>query len=191
MTAINETAARPQRRAGTFTLGVALVVAGLGMMASLFWPALEIGWLLKLSPLILVCLGVEVLLAARGGGRVKYDWLGMLYLNLNGNYEIEPDLEEASKWFRLRAEAPDSTDDYAMGGLGQCYLYSGNAENYPLAVEWFERAAALNNSSAMYDLYRCYANGWGVEANEEIAREWLERAAEAGYAAAQEILAQE
>ena len=78
MTAINETEARPRRRAGTFTLGVVLVAAGLGMMASLFWPALEIGWLLKLSPLILVCLGVEVLLAARGGGKVKYDLLGMI-----------------------------------------------------------------------------------------------------------------
>lgn len=74
----NETAARPQRRAGTFTLGIVLVAAGAGMLASLFCPALEIGWLLKASPLILVMLGVEVLLAARGGGKVKYDWLGML-----------------------------------------------------------------------------------------------------------------
>lgn len=74
----SKTAARPQRRAGTFTLGGVLVAAGLGMMASLLWPALEIGWLLKMSPLILVSLGVEVLLAARGGGKVKYDLLGML-----------------------------------------------------------------------------------------------------------------
>jgi len=74
----NEEAVRPQRRAGTFTLGVVLVAAGCGMLASLLWPALDIGWLLKASPLILVILGVEVLLAARGGGKVKYDWLGML-----------------------------------------------------------------------------------------------------------------
>jgi len=74
----NEGAARPQRRAGTFTLGVVLVAAGCGMLASLLWPALDIGWLLKASPLILVALGVEVLLAARGGGKVKYDLLGML-----------------------------------------------------------------------------------------------------------------
>lgn len=78
MTAAGEAAARPQRRVGTFTLGVVLVTAGLGMLASLLWPALEIGWLLKLSPLILVALGTEVLLSARGGGRVRYDWLGML-----------------------------------------------------------------------------------------------------------------
>lgn len=74
----SEQAARPQRRVGTFTLGVVLVAAGLGMLVSLLWPQVEIGWLLKASPLILVALGAETLLSARGGGRVKYDWLGML-----------------------------------------------------------------------------------------------------------------
>ena len=78
MTASETTAVRPQRRVGTFTLGVVLVAAGCGMLASLLWPGLEAGWLLKASPLILVALGVETLLSARGGGRVKYDWLGML-----------------------------------------------------------------------------------------------------------------
>lgn len=74
----NEEAVRPQRRVGTFTLGAVLVAAGCGMLASLLWPGLEIGWLLKASPLILVALGVETLLSARGGGKVRYDWLGML-----------------------------------------------------------------------------------------------------------------
>ena len=67
-----------QRRVGTFTLGIVLVAAGTGMLVSLLWPQMEIGWLLKASPLILVALGVETLLSARGGGRVKYDWLGMI-----------------------------------------------------------------------------------------------------------------
>lgn len=71
-------AAEPrQRRVGTLTLGVVLVIAGLGMLASMFWPAFRPEWLLKASPCILVLLGVETLLSARGGGRVKYDWLGM------------------------------------------------------------------------------------------------------------------
>ena len=78
MTASETTAVRPQRRVGTFTLGVVLVAAGCGMLASLLWPQVEIGWLLKASPLILVALGAETLLSARGGGRVRYDWLGML-----------------------------------------------------------------------------------------------------------------
>ena len=44
----------------------------------MFFPQLEFTWLLQLSPLALISLGVETLLAARGGGRVKYDWVGMV-----------------------------------------------------------------------------------------------------------------
>lgn len=71
-------AAEPrQRRVGTFTLGIVLVIAGAGMLASMFYPRFQPEWLLKASPCILVLLGIETLLSARGGGRVKYDWLGM------------------------------------------------------------------------------------------------------------------
>ena len=41
MTASEET--RPQRRVGTFTLGVVLVAAGCGMLVSLLWPSFELG----------------------------------------------------------------------------------------------------------------------------------------------------
>lgn len=68
----------PRRRVGTFTLGVTLVVSGVLMAAALFRPELDLRWALKLSPLILILLGIETLIAARGGGRIKYDWAGML-----------------------------------------------------------------------------------------------------------------
>lgn len=68
----------PRRRVGTFTLGVVLVLTGCAMLASLFQPEVDLSWTLKGSPLILVSLGVETLLAARTGSRVKYDWLGMV-----------------------------------------------------------------------------------------------------------------
>lgn len=67
-----------ERRVGTFTLGVTLVVTGVAMMVSLFFPHLNFELLLKLSPSILIFLGIEVLLSARKGGHIKYDWLGML-----------------------------------------------------------------------------------------------------------------
>ncbi|MDY3692418.1 MAG: hypothetical protein SO072_10680 [Dysosmobacter sp.] len=73
-----DAASRPCRRVGTFTFGMVLVVSGLAMLVSMFFPQLEFTWLLQLSPLALISLGVETLLAARGGGRVKYDWVGML-----------------------------------------------------------------------------------------------------------------
>lgn len=66
------------RRVGTFTLGVVLVICGIWMMATMFYPRLDLAWVLKGSPLILVSLGVETLLSARSGGKVKYDWLGMI-----------------------------------------------------------------------------------------------------------------
>lgn len=66
------------RRVGTFTFGMVMVLAGLAMLVSMFYPAVNMGFALKLTPLALVSLGIEVLLAARGNGRVKYDWVGML-----------------------------------------------------------------------------------------------------------------
>lgn len=80
MTAVSEGVSyeKPARRVGTFTLGVTLLAVGMLLAAAQFWPALDLNWALKASPLILISLGVETLLAARGSGRIKYDWVGML-----------------------------------------------------------------------------------------------------------------
>ena len=51
------------RRVGTFTFGAVLVICGALMLVSMFFPSLDLTLALQLSPLILVCLGVEVLLA--------------------------------------------------------------------------------------------------------------------------------
>ncbi|MDY5613489.1 hypothetical protein [Dysosmobacter sp.] len=67
-----------QRRVGTFTLGFVLVISGGLMLVSMFWPQLDWAWAIKCSPLILIGLGAETLIAARGGGKVKYDWVGMV-----------------------------------------------------------------------------------------------------------------
>lgn len=72
------------RRVGTFTLGVVLVVTGILVGVSLFWPQLDLRWAVKGAPLILISLGVETLLAARGDRRVRYDWAGMLLCFLVG-----------------------------------------------------------------------------------------------------------
>ncbi len=68
----------PVRRVGTLTLGLTLVVAGILMLVSLFYPQIDLSLALKLSPVLLILLGIETLVAARGGGKVKYDWVGML-----------------------------------------------------------------------------------------------------------------
>ena len=73
-----QTPVRPAWRVGTFTFGVTLVGFGLWMLLSLLLPELDLLWALKLSPLMLVLLGAEVLLAARKNSAIQYDWVGML-----------------------------------------------------------------------------------------------------------------
>ena len=72
----------PIRRVGTLTFGLVLVACGLAMLAALFFPNLDLRWVIKLSPLALICLGAEVLLSARQGGRIRYDWVGMILSGL-------------------------------------------------------------------------------------------------------------
>lgn len=68
----------PSRRVGTLTMGVVLVASGCAMLLGMFFPNLDLAFLLQLSPVILISLGVETLLASRRGGKFKYDWVGMI-----------------------------------------------------------------------------------------------------------------
>lgn len=70
---------RRVRRVGTCTMGVLLIVVGLTVCLGLLRPGIDFTLLLRLSPLILVALGVEVLLAARQKEvRLKYDFASMI-----------------------------------------------------------------------------------------------------------------
>ena len=69
---------RPVRRVGTVTTGTVLIISGICMLAGMFFPALDLTVALQLSPLILIVLGIETLLSAKNGARIKYDWVGML-----------------------------------------------------------------------------------------------------------------
>ncbi len=68
----------PYRRVGTFTFGIILVASGAAMLAAIYWPEFNLQWLLQLSPLLLISLGIETLIAARDNRRIRYDWVGML-----------------------------------------------------------------------------------------------------------------
>ena len=75
------TAGAPQdgcRRVGTLTFGIVLVVTGVGMLCAMFFPEMDFTLLLRLSPLVLVSLGGEVLWSLHRGSRIRYDWMGML-----------------------------------------------------------------------------------------------------------------
>ena len=75
-------AAAPQprkvRRVGTVAFGVTLIFVGVLMVAAILVPGIDVLSVLRLSPLILVVLGVEVLIySVRPDVTLKYDFLSM------------------------------------------------------------------------------------------------------------------
>ena len=75
---------KPARRVGTVTVGLTLIAAGCAMLVKLFNPNLELLWLLRFSPCILIGLGIETLVASCSNSRLRYDWAGILLCFLTG-----------------------------------------------------------------------------------------------------------
>ena len=63
----------PPRRVGSFTMGLALIAAGLFILCVYFVPGFPAVAVLKLAPLVLIALGAEMLWRGRRGERVRYD----------------------------------------------------------------------------------------------------------------------
>lgn len=65
------------RRVGSWTLGVVLIACGVCMLAYYFWPRFDYLLAAKLSPLVLIALGIEVLICAARPEKRKYDFFGI------------------------------------------------------------------------------------------------------------------
>ncbi len=61
----------------------------------------------------------------------------------------------------------------------------GEAQDYPLAAEWYAKAAAQNHALAQFNLSLMYAHGQGIAQDEAKSLVWLTRSAELGDAGAQ------
>lgn len=66
------------RRVGTFTFGWVMIATGIVMVVGLFLPKVDLRTALRLSPVILISIGAEVLAGSHGSHRLKYDWVAML-----------------------------------------------------------------------------------------------------------------
>lgn len=69
--------AQPVRRVGSITLGITLIALGAFFLLYYFMPGLDWLFLVKLSPVLLVALGVEVLVCSFRQERTKYDFLAI------------------------------------------------------------------------------------------------------------------
>ena len=72
------------RRVGTLTMGLALILTGCAIAASLLWPSFDLTIVFRLCPLVLISLGCEVLASsfARGNVRLKYDLVSMFFCSV-------------------------------------------------------------------------------------------------------------
>lgn len=70
---------RKMRRVGTSTMGLALIATGLLIAIAMFAPNVDLTLAFRLSPLLLVLLGCEVLFFSLRSKdeKIKYDWLSM------------------------------------------------------------------------------------------------------------------
>ena len=77
------------------------------------------------------------------------------------------------QWYDLAEEG----DRFAQLVVGFLY-YQGEAvsQNYRLAREWFYLSALQGNAAAQMNLAYMYAHGYGVEADEQEAARWREKA---------------
>jgi len=73
-------AAPKTRRVGTFSMGLALILAGLTLTAFCLFPSWDLSLIFKLSPLILVFFGIEMIYAnaINKHDKLKYDIFSML-----------------------------------------------------------------------------------------------------------------
>lgn len=98
--------------------------------------------------------------------------LGQMY---EKGYGVEPDMNEAVKWYTKAAEQGNA---YAQLSLG---LFNSEGRGLPKNAEkalyWYYQAAEQGNATAQYNIGHCYLNGIGVAKNEKEAVRWLEKAA--------------
>ena len=74
-----KTTPKKTRRVGTLTFALVLILAGVLLMLYQLMPSLDLLWILRFSPAILIVLGIELLFySSKPDAKVRFDWLSML-----------------------------------------------------------------------------------------------------------------
>ena len=96
--------------------------------------------------------------------------------------EDEEDYDTAMEYYNKALES----DEQLFIASARCHIgnvyYNGRGveQDYAKALEWYEKAADLGNSSAMNQIGNLYGHGLGVELDYAQALEWLEKSADLG-----------
>lgn len=114
-----------------------------------------------------------------GDPRAAYR-LGTMYANGRG---IDPDLAEATRWYRIAAEEGVPAAQFALGLAwwnGQYWTGLALERDYAEAVRLFRLAAGRGYVPSYGYLGAAHAHGLGVEADRAVAADWYDRAAATG-----------
>lgn len=111
-------------------------------------------------------------MAADGGNAEAMDFVGFAYLR---GSVVERNTVIAFGYFKAAAAKVPQ----AAFNLGQCYFGAqGTEQDVPLALKWWEKAAAQGHGRAAVTAALAYLSGEGVGRDEAKARRPAERAAE-------------
>lgn len=80
----NNTVNTPRRRVGTVTMGFALILTGISILLAVFTSSINLLYVLKLSPIILILLGTELLIYyfRKPNENVKFDVFSTLFCGI-------------------------------------------------------------------------------------------------------------
>lgn len=98
---------------------------------------------------------------------------------LAGLYAKEGAVAEAAEMYRMAA---DNGSAEAQTYMGWCCYHTGDESMYPAAFKWFKEAEKSGYAPALYALGFCYENSVGTYGNMMKARNYYQKAADAGDA---------
>lgn len=83
----------------------------------------------------------------------------------------------------------DPKDEHYDRALFDLAVLYNSLNDYESAFELWKRAAKRGDADAQYNLAMYYHYGLGVSENDKMARQWLQKAADAGHEKSKECLA--
>lgn len=126
-------------------------------------------------------------LAVQGNTKAQYEW-GMLLIDGN---KVKQDTITGRKWIEKAAKQGYTDAQTQLGDM--CTTAEGipatvpyeEARDFKSAKKWFEKASAKGDRKAYYFLGNLYKDGKGVKRDYNKSLEYIQKAANKGYAEAQ------
>ena len=122
-----------------------------------------------------------------GANRGNVDAIVLLALMYQEGLGVDADPAEAYRLFELAAIHGDDSRAYSYMGLA-CLQGNGTRQDEILGKLYFDTAAAMGNTNAMFYLAICYMEGYGCEPDSLQGIKWLNRAIEGGNVKAMNLM---